>query len=321
MQDTSQGYFDQVLTNVFLKYPQNGFVAEEIFPTLNVPDLTGVAFKLDDSHMVNPGSSERAGFARAKRITSNLTSVAYGPLREHSLEEAVSDLVMRTYRTATVPETIATNNVSGQLLVEKEIAVRDHVTNLANYATGNKITLTGTSQWSDDTSPIEKQIDAARDAVRMGCGFYPNQVTMSRPVRDRLRLHPAIKARLEGAVAVTNEQRDAIIADIFQVDKLIMADAIVSDQATGAIGGNKSRIWGDDVILQYVTAAPAIETLTNGYLLRLDPVNAQGNGSPLVGVDKWYEKEIKSTIVRASDFYLPWTVANTAAYLFKDVLA
>lgn len=321
MQDTQQGYVDQVLTNVFLSYPNDGFVAEDLFPTLPVPDLTGIAFQLDESHMVNPGSSERAAFARAKRISSNLTETAYGPLREHSLEEPISDLVARTYRTQVEPETIATNHVSGQLLVEKEIAVRDHVTNLNNYATPNKITLSGTSQWSNDASDIEGQIDTAREAVRIGCGHYPTQVTMTVPVRNRLRRHPAIKARLEGAVAITNAQRDAIIADIFQVEKLIIADAVMSDQATGALSGNKSRIWGDDVILQYVSGVKAINELTNGFLLRLNPATNQGNGSPLVGVDKWYEKEIKSTIVRASDFYLPWTVATAAGYIFKDVLA
>ncbi len=324
MQDTQQGYVDQILTSVFLGFHAGGFVADDIFPTLNVPDLTGIAFKMDESHMVNPGSSERAALARAKRISSNMTQVSYGPLREHSLEYPVTDLVARTYRTQIEPETIGTNIVSGQLQIEKEIAVRDQVVTLANYATSNRITLSSTAQWNDagnTAAMLEAQINTAREAVRMGCGNYPNQITFNKLVRDALRMHPLVQARLQGAVAITNEQRDAIIRDLFQVDRFLLADALITDQADGALSGNKTRIWGDDAVYQYVTPAPAIDTITHGYLLRLDPANAKGNGSPLVGVDKWYEKEIKATIIRANDFYLPWTVGNAAAYLWKDVLA
>lgn len=106
-----------------------------------------------------------------------------------------------------------------------------------------------------------------------------------------------------------------------QVDELLIGTAVESNQPSGSTtDGTKSWIWSDDLVLEYVTPAPALETLSFGYLLRLDPEHSV-EGSPLVGVDKWYEKARKSTFVRANDFYLPWTVANTAAYLFKDVLA
>lgn len=321
MQDTSQIYVDQILTNIMLAFPNDGFAAEKLYPTLNVPDLTGLAFKLDESHMKAPVSSERTGLARANRVSFNLTSVGYGPLREHSLETYVTDQVMRLYKTPLVPETTATNVVSGQLMIEKEIAVRDQAVTAGNYAAGFTQTLAGANQWSDPTSPLEAPILAARRKVKLGCGNYPNKALINPDVRDALRVHNEIKARLAGAVAITDEQRDAIIRDIFKVDELIVADAVSSDQAEGStVDGTKNWIWADDVVLTYVTPAPALETLSNGYLLRLSPEHAV-DGAPLVGVDKWYEQQRKTTFIRANDFYLPWTVANTAAYLFKDTLA
>jgi hypothetical protein len=141
MQDTALVYKDQILTNVFLKYPQQGFVAEELLPTLNVPDLTGVAFKLREEHLVAPIDSKRNGFARANRVDWSLDQVSYGPLQEHSLETGITDQVMRLYKAPLVPETRATGVVSGKLLIEKEIAVMQQVTTLANYPTANKTTL------------------------------------------------------------------------------------------------------------------------------------------------------------------------------------
>lgn len=321
MQDANQVYRDQVLTSLFLAFPQDGFIAESVLPTLNVPDLTGIAFKLDEQHLVAPGSSERSGLARANRVSFNLTDVSYGPLREHSLEIPITDAVMRLYKAPLVPETNATNVVTGQLLIEKEIAVRDQVTTTANYASGFYETLSGASQFSHASSALETKITAARKKVKLGCGHYPNKAIMNSDVRDALRRHPEVLARLEGAVAVTNEQRDAILRDILQVDEILIGTAVESDQPSGSTtAGTKTWIWGDDLVLEYVTPAPAIETLSLGYLLRLDPEH-QTPGAPLIGVDKWYEQQIKSTFIRATDFYLPWTVANTAGYLFKDCLA
>jgi hypothetical protein len=322
MQDTSQVYRDRILTNIFLAYPQQGFVAEQILPTLNVPDLTGIAFKLDESHLTVPVSSERAAFARANRVDFNLTSVSYGPLREHSLEIGITDQIMRLYREPLTPETNATNVVTGKLLIEKEIAVMSQVTTLANYATGNKTTLTGTAQFDNAASDPIAVATTARRAVKLGCGNDANVVVMNPDVRDALRNNAAVKGRIQYAAKLTRDELDAQIADLLGVDRIIVASATKSDSPEGSTtSGTKSFIWADDLVFAYVAPAPALEELSLGYLLRLSPDHSFGDPASFVGVDKWYEQQKKASFVRANDFYLPWTVANTAGYLVKDVLS
>ena len=322
MQDNAQVYRDQILTNLFLAYPQEGFIAEELLPTLNVPDLTGIAFKLDESHLKIPGNSKRAAFARATRVNFNLTSVSYGPLVEHSLEIGITDQIMRLYKAPLQPETNATNVVSGQLNNEKEVAVRDMLTTLANYPAANKLTLVGSAQWSSDTSDPVADATAARKAVKLGCGHEANVVAMNPDVRDRLRNHPVVKARIQYSTKLTKAELDAQIADLLGVERILIGKAVTSNQAEeSTTDGTKSFIWGDDVVFAYVTAAPALEELSLGYLLRLDPEHSFNDNGSFVGVDKWYEQAKKATFVRANDFYLPWQTANTAGYLLKDVLA
>lgn len=326
MQDTSQVYRDAILSNVFLGYKQQGFVAEDILPTLEVPDLTGFAFKLDESHLVAPlpGSSERTGFARATRVDFNLDMVAYGPLREHALEIGVTDLVKRVYKDPLKPEMNATNVVSGKLLIEKEVAVRDQLTTLANYPAANKTTLSGSSQFDNAASDPVAVATVARRAVKLGSGSDANVVLMNPDVRDALRNNVAVKARIQYASKLTLAELDAQIADLLGVERIIVASAVTSNAAEGSLTpGTKSFIWGDDMLFAYVTDVPALETLSLGYLLRLDGETqvANGAGDPVfVGVDKWYEQARKSTFIRANDFYLPWQVANTAGYLVKDTL-
>lgn len=321
MQNAQQVYRDQILTNVFLAYPQNGFIGESLLPTLPVPDLTGIAFKLDESHLTAPINSRRSDFARANRVDFNLTSVSYGPLEEHSLEIGIPDKIMRIYKAPLVPETNATNVVSGKLAIEKELAIHDQLTNLANYPTTNKKTLLSGAQWSDDASDPAADAKVARRAVKLGCGNDANVVAMGPDTRDRLREHPAIKARIQYSTKVTLEEMDAIIANVLGVERLLIGEAVLSDQVDGALSGNKTYIWGDDVLFAYVTDAPALEQLSLGYLLRLNPEHAFHMDGSFIGVDKWYEQAKKSTFVRANDFYVPWTVAGSAGYLLKDVLA
>lgn len=325
MQDVSQVYKDAILTNLFLGYQQQGFVAEQILPTLNVTDLTGLAFKLDESHLTPPGSSERTGYARANRVGFNLTMVNYGPLREHSLEIGVTDLIKRVYKDPLTPEANATNVVSSKLMIEKELAVRDQLTTLANYPSANKTTLSGTSQFDNPASDPVAVATVARRAVKLGCGHEPNVVVMNPDVRDALRNNAAVKARIQYAAKLTRAELDAQIADLLGVERIIVAESVVSNQAEDTTtDGTKSFIWADDMIFAYVTATPALEDLSLGYLLRLDPehpaTNADGT-SVFVGVDKWYEQDRKSTFIRANDFYLPWMVANTAGYLVKDCIS
>jgi hypothetical protein len=319
MQDARQVYRDQVLTDVFLSFPAQNLIGSLVLPTLNVPDLTGLAFKLDESHLTVPIDSRRADFARANRVSFELTDQAYGPLAEHSLEAGITDKVMRTYQTPIVPETNATNVVSRKLAFEKEIYIRNHVTNIANYHTNNRIVLSGAAKLSDDASDPEAMAQAAHEAMLLGCGHRANQVTMGYQVRKRLRNHPKVLATFNAVARVTNEEKDAAIREILDVERIIVSEGIISDQADGQLSGGKSFIWGDDLIFQYVVDTPVMEDLTYGYLLNLNPRH-DTEGAPLVGVDKWYEQDKKSTFVRATEFYGTWTVANTAGFLYKDCL-
>jgi hypothetical protein len=325
MQDTSLVYRDQILTNIMLGYKQKGLVYDQLLPTLHVPDLTGIAFQQDESHLVAPLSTERAAFARANRVSWGLTSVSYGPLKERSLETGITDQIMRLYKEPLQPETRATTVVTSKIALEKEIAVMTKFTTLANFASTNKVTLSGTTQFDNAASdPIGVATTAAR-AIKLGCGSQPNVVVMNPDVRDGLRNNAAIKARINYAARLTKAELDAQIADVLGVERIIVAEGVKSNQAEeSTTAGTKSYIWGDDMLFAYVTSAPALEELSLGYILQLDPEHtlSGANGQDIfTGVDKWYEQSRKSTFVRANDFYDLWTVSALAGYLVKDCLS
>jgi hypothetical protein len=322
MQDTSQVYRDQILTNVFLQYPAKGFVADQILPTLNVPDLTGVAFQLDESHLVAPVDTKRAAFARANRVNFNLTATSYGPLEEHTLETGITDQIMALYKEPVTPETNATNVVANKLLIEKEQTVMTQLTTAGNYNASNKVTLANPNRFDEASGDPAAVAAVARRAILLGCGNVPNVVVMNPDVRDALRNNVNVKARIQYSTKLTLDELDAQIADLLGVERILVASAVTSNQTEGSTtAGTKSFIWPDSMVFAYVADAPALEEISFGYLLRLNPEHNFSNPASFVGVDKWYEQQRKSTFVRANDFYLPWTVAKDAGYLVTDCTA
>lgn len=310
MYDTKQGIRDEVLTNVLLAYPQTGFIAEEILPTVNVDALTGVAYKFDNSSQRTPESTEREGLARAQRVDFNLTEVAFGPLKEHSLEIGIPEQVMKRYKSPLAPETNATNNISKRLKVEKEVLVRDFITDAAKYPTSNKTILAGTAKFSDNASDPVGVFQTARTAVQLGCGNAANFAVVPQAVIDRLKVHPQLVDRIRYAARVSEAEMLSVIADIMGVQKIYVGSA-VQNSAKEGLADSRSFIWAKDVVFGYKSEVPAIEELSFGYLLQLEGETY---------VDKWYEQERKAQFIRANDFYLPWAVAYEAAYLVKDAL-
>lgn len=222
------------------------------------------------------------------------------------------------YQEPLTPETNATNVVTNKLLIEKEQTIFNQVTNTANYSSSNFTTLTAGNHFDDGGDPIAVA-QAARRAVKLGCGNQPNVAVMNPDVRDALRNNAAIKARIQYSAVLTMDELDKIIADVLGVERILLAQAVTTDQAEDStVDGNKTYIWDDSLVFAYVTDAPALETLSFGYNLRLNPDHNFTNPASFVGVDKWYEQQRKSSFVRANDFYLPWTVAKNAGYVVKD---
>lgn len=322
MQDTSQVYRDKVLTNLFLQYPTPDFVAEQILPTLEVPTITGVAFQLDESHLVAPVDTKRNAFARANRVNFNLTAASYGPLEEHSIETGITDQIKALYQEPLTPEMNATKVVSNKILIEKEQLVMTQVTTAANFNASNKVTLTNPNRFDEASGDPIAVAATARRAVKLGCGQYPNIVVMNPDVRDALRNNANVKNRIVYSTGLTLDDLDRQIADLLGVDKIVLAGGVTSNQVEGSTTvGTKSFIWPDSMLFAYVTDAPALEEISFGYILRLNPEQNFDNPASFVGIDKWYEQQRKATFVRANDFYYPWTVAKDAAYLVTDCTA
>jgi hypothetical protein len=191
-----------------------------------------------------------------------------------------------------------------------EKAQADVARTLASYALSNRITLSGTGQWSDFgtvSDPIAV-VETAKEAVRRKIGKRPNTGVMGAAVIAALKQHPKVIDRMKytGRDVPTVE----ILAALFGLDRLLVGDAIFADDSS-----NFSDVWGKDMVLAYTETGSLVEmgAPSYGYTYQLA-------GYPLVE-EPYYERNPKSWIYPVTDEVAPVMAGADAGYLIQNAVA
>lgn len=303
-------YRAPLLTDAMVKYSNSNFIAEQLFPVLPVTKDQNFIFVFDKSNLRAPKNSQRGLYDRAERVDYGLTMAPLPTLIEHSLEQPVPWKVKNLAQDPLQPELAATQNLTEKIAIEKELGLFNFLNNTANVP--QNTTLSGTSQWSDYTNshPLVA-IQNGADTVLQNSLQKPNVVAMGRQVFTQLRNHPDVLDRVKYTARATQEEIANALADLFDVDKVLVGTAAYNSAAEGATD-NVGFIWGKSLWLMYVAPIPAINTVSAGYHLIIPEERY---------VDTWSEQEIKADMIRVNDFYTRYIMAPEAIYLFKNAVA
>ena len=306
----NETYVDPILTDVSIRYTNDSFIATQVFPELPVAKDVDKVFKFDKTNLRKPASTAREGFARANRIDYGLSQIATPPLLEASLEIGITNAVMDNYDAPLVPMVAATNTVTEQLAIEKEYNLANFLDNSGNLTQGT--TLSGTAQWSAySTSNPFGDIQTGKTTVKQNSGKNPNVILFGRQVWDQLVNHPNVTDRIKYTARADQATIANALADLYGVDRVLVGESIYNSAAPGETD-SVSFIWGKFCVIAYIADLPALETVSLGYHL-FRPSERY--------VDTWYEQPIKSTIVRANDYYTRFLMATEAGYLIQAAVA
>lgn len=301
---------DPVLSEVAQGYENNEMVGMTLFPEVPVKQRGGsiISFGKEDFMLYNTG---RAPGQNTKRIQFGYTSGKY-VLENHSLEGVLP--FENQEEAESVPGIdLGSRTVSGVqdiFALRKEKQQADLATNAANYATSNKVTLSGTSQWSDysGTSDPVKDVEAAKEAVRKLTGKYPNVMIIGASVFASLKQHPKIVDRMKytGRDVVTAE----ILASLFDLDEVKVGKAVWADDA-----GTFSDVWGKIAVLAYVVKGTLKERgkPSYGYTYQL-----QGYANV---EEPYVDRSAKSWVYPVTDEVAPVIASALAGYLISAAVA
>ena len=307
MPQVSDYLVDPLLTNMSVAFSNQELIADMVFPRLEVKSRTGYFYKFDKSSF-RVEDDLRTGVARANRIGYGMVKTAFGPLKEHSLEEPIEYEVRDSYPSPMSAREDATNDVSARLALGHEKAVADLVTATASMT--QNTTLSGTSQWSDfaNSDPFT-DIQTGLDTIQGAAFVTANTLILGYQVWAKLRNHPDLLGRLSTASvrSLTPELLGALVG----VETVLIGKAVSNTAKEGQTDAF-SYVWGKNAVLAYIASGPKLKQVSLGYTLQLT------NGRM---VDRWDEPAVKSEFVRATDYYEAKIVAVEAGYLIKNAVA
>jgi len=307
---------DPVLTNVAIGYTNEQYIAELVLPSFSVAKQTGKHFVYDRGRFRGPANNaKRAQGANSSEVSLVLTTGNPYFCEDHALKQFVADEDVDNAITPTSPYQDATENTVDRLLIGREIEAATLLTTAANFATGSKVTLTGTDQWNDYTNsdPIG-DIETGKTAIHDSIFQMPNTLVLGKQVYDQLIHHPAIIERVKySQLGVVTPQ---LLAAVFDVERVIIAKAGKNTSIEGQ-SDTMGYIWGKIALLAYVApkVGPKVITLGLNYVWAGKSMQVKR----LRGTD---EEDREGTYIRAGRWYYDQNiVASEAGYLISGAVA
>lgn len=295
---------DPVLTNLATGYSNEQFVGDLLMPFVLV-DKEGGKIPLFGKEHFKVYATERALRAKSNRINPEDIGTVDVALDEHDLEYPID--YREDAESAFPLQARATNTVVEGIRLRHEVMVANMVQNPVSYAVGNKLTLSGASQFTDDTSDPEGVVSDAKAAVRSKIVKEPNTLVIGYSSWRVLKRHPQLKAILSDTRPRLVQLAD--LREIFEIENIVIGRAVKANDA-----GITTDIWGDNLVLAYVPRASGDRSPYEpsfGYTLRK-------KGNPLVDTRT---EDGKIELIRNTDIFRPFLLGADAGYLISDTNA
>jgi len=234
-----------------LTIERQGFVAQRVFPVLNVAKQAGVVGTIALADLLKNPETTRAPGAPYSRDTGRFTPTSYACV-EYGLEEVVDDREAAMYAEYFDAELVATRRCRSAILRQAEIRVAAQVFNTSTW-TGSTLTTAITNEWDDyaNATPIA-DVAAASRRIFNGTGFYANAVVMNKQVFDNVRqcdqVVEAIHSYGAGRSTLISDITEEIVASALGVDFCLVAGGAKNSAAEGQTA-TPAVVWSNEYVM------------------------------------------------------------------------
>ena len=239
-----------------------------------------------------------------------------GVIKDYGLDHPIPMQDMRDARANGVDMRLSATNYLTQLVkLDREIRVANMVFDVANYASGLSATLGAGTQFSDaSSSPLTVIGDALLEPL-----VRPNIMVLGVDSWKNLRRHPEIIEAIRGVSFGNAAQKgfvtNAQVADLFDLDRVLVGDARVNTAGVG-LTPSYSRVFNDSCALLHINgsvASPLDQIVTWGYTVEFETIVA----GQIEDADLGLHGGVR---VRVGESVNEQLVAPSAGYLFLDTV-
>lgn len=234
------------IVNAF-KNEEETFIADEIYPRVPVNDTTYEWDNFDDATFFNLYDDQVGPTSRPNEIFWNATKFT-GAVVDHYLQTPIpyADLETDSGKLFQLEKT-GSMFVTNAILLNREKRAADATFTAANYPADQRVTLSGTSQWSHvDSDPIPVIKAALRKPWQR-----PSHMVFGAEAWDGFSSNRKIVEAVLGTGAAQGNVTEQQVADLFRVSKVLIGEAKANSAALGqAI--TQGFLWGKHVALLYI---------------------------------------------------------------------
>jgi len=306
---TNEVHIDTAMANISIAYKNEEYIAEQIFPIVNVTKQSDVYFTYTKDFWFRDEATRRAPSTAAKRIDYGIGTTQYFCV-EYAIAKEIADEIRDNADNPIQPDTEATELCTDKILLAMERRVAALVQGTANWD-GN-ITLSGTAQWSDYTNsdPLT-DINTGIQTVQKAIGRKPNTVVMNQEVWDKLKYHPDIADKIKYTnLGILSVDLFKSLIDLPAGGRVLIGASIYDSAVEGATA-SMGYVWGKNCWIGYVAPSPSLLTPSGGYIFAWKTRQ----------IRSWREEAEKQDVVEASSYYDEKAVASSCAYLIGSAIA
>lgn len=252
---------DPLLTDVSVSFERdaNMFVSQRLAPTVRVNLQSGRYSLFGKRAFKQPAfGSKRAPGTRANQVEAGREEFEDTYFATEDALESVIPIEEYENNPDKDVRAEATEEVTGQLLVQKELNVINLVTTAGNYKASHVVTL-GAGDHFDEyatSDPITVFRDLIRDFFD-STGITPNLGVFPWKVMSYLEDHPDILARYENRGGNISPEN---IAETLHLPEIVVPGGWYDSNTNPALASSLQEMWPDDILLAYVPARPARNT-------------------------------------------------------------
>ena len=251
---------DPVLTAIAIGYrnPARTLIADEVLPRVQVGAEEfkwmhyplGEAFTVPDTRVGRTGQVNQVEFNGEERTSSTEDYGLDMPIPQSDIDAARDQ--RNQGRSSYDPEAHAAARMTDLTMLDREIRVAGMIQDPANYATGRKVVLSGTSQWSDyaNSTPIA-DIKAALEGTLI---YRPNTLVFGQASWSALSSHPELVNAIRGNLTDKGIVRREEVAQLFEVSRILVGESYHNIARPGQ-NPTLARVWGRTMAALYIDAA------------------------------------------------------------------
>lgn len=297
------------LTAITIAYRNAKLIADSVLPRVPVSkqeftylkQTLAESFTLPDTKVGRKSQPNRVDFSAAQ--TADAT-------QDFALDDAIPQADIDNAPENYDPMGRAVEGISDLIALARERRSSTLVFTAANYPAANKVTLSGTSQWSDTTSDPIGAIMTGLDAVIQ----RPNVMVLGRAAFSKLAQHPKIVKAVLGNAGDSGVARRQDIADIFELEEVLVGEGWLNTAKKGQ-AASLSRVWGKHCLLfNRNNLADTNRGLTFGYTAQFGTRIAGWQPDSNVGMRG-------GVVVRAGESVKELIAANDLAYFIENAVA